>query len=172
MPELEDEIHSKPRAGLPEPENDTPTRKRGKRPHLFLYSLLVPILWFSAGSLLQSFAPTVQLGGSGLFLIVFVAVWITCWHFTKQFGRHFLRAERIWLIIFTTIWAELAESLALWALLDDRSLAGAQPLSTYAVCGILAFTLVFDAFVMWTSYTFLAKRIITRLLGQDVPASS
>jgi len=117
-------------------------------------------------------SPTMKLGAFGLFVILYAAVWITCWHFTKKFPRHFHRRERITLIILTTIWAAIIESLVIWTLIEDRALSGAPSLSGNAHLGIIAFTLAFDAFMMWAAYTFLAKKFISRLLGNGAAAGA
>jgi cation transport ATPase len=148
------------------------TRAGSGRPPLLRYSLLVPAVWLLLGGMLQWAAPTAKFGAFGLLLVLYAAVWITCWHFAKRFARHFLRKERIKLIVLTTIWALLVESLGLWTLIEDRALSGAPDLTAHALAGVLTFTFAFDAFMMWAAYTLLAKRILTKLLTEGSTAGA
>ena len=91
-----------------------------RRPRLFLYSLLLPALWFGTGFLMLEFFPSKRLGLEGLILILFAMVWIISWHFAKNFRRHFSKSERLRLIIYCVCWAAVAELLAIYSAVSDR----------------------------------------------------
>jgi hypothetical protein len=55
-----------------------------KRPWLFVYSLVLPALWFAVGVVVNLVIPGKRLGVLGLAALVYVFVSIVAWHFAKR----------------------------------------------------------------------------------------
>ena len=134
-----------------------------KVPKLFIYSIMLPVAWLSFGSIFSYFFPEKKLGVMGLVLIIHLALLPICWHFSKKFNRHFLRSEKIRLIIYLALWALICESLGL---LYVFSLDSQRSISISALLGILGFTLVIDTLFMYLAVQFTGKRFINYFMGK------
>lgn len=133
-----------------------------KTPNLFLYSLVLPVFWLTFGFVLDAIAPGKRLGMFGLFLIIYATLIPICWHFTKNFGRHFNKGEKIKLIIFLTLWAVICELWALWYYVSFESTSGIDE----AIYGVIGFTVAIDALFMTLGVQFAAKRINNHFLNR------
>ncbi|RJE74153.1 hypothetical protein BGP76_13245 [Reichenbachiella sp. MSK19-1] len=111
---------------------------------------------------MDAIAPGKRLGMFGLFLIVYATLTPICWNFTKNFGRHFNKAEKIKLIIFLTLWAVICELWALWYYVSFESTSGFDE----AIYGVIAFTVAIDALFMTLGVQFAAKRINNHFLNR------
>lgn len=69
-----------------------------KKPNILLYSLTLPFFWFSLGFFMDYFFTGKQLGSLGFIIIIFAAITLICWLLSRQFGRHFMRSEKIKLL--------------------------------------------------------------------------
>ena len=134
-----------------------------KAPKLFIYSIILPVIWLSFGSIFSYFFPDKNLGVMGLVLIIHLALLPICWHFSKNFNRHFLTNEKIRLVIYFTLWAVICESLGL---LYIFSLESQSSIPTPALLGVLGFTLVVDMFFMYLGVQFVGKRFLNYFMGK------
>lgn len=134
-----------------------------KAPKLFIYSTILPVIWLSFGSIFSYFFPEKKLGVMGLVLIIHLALLPICWHFSKNFNRHFLKNEKIRLVIYLTLWAFICESLGL---LYVFSLDSQSSMPTSALLGILGFTLAMDTLFMYLGVQFAGKHFVNYFMSK------
>ena len=139
-----------------------------KRPRLILYSLLLPVLWLSFGYALTYLAKGKRLGAMGLLLVVYATTTIIAWHFAKSYKRQFTKAERLKLIAYCTIWTVATEMLSLYSLVSEDPRASS--LSGKAILGLVGFTVLMDALIIWAGFTHYANRVIESCLRKTSPA--
>src|SRR5690606_30111564 len=92
-----------------------------RKPKTFLFSLLLPLIWFSIGGIMAYFFPGKKLGIGGLALIVYLSITPVCWILAKSFGRYLRRSEKFKLIGYYTLWALICEFWGLWYYLSLNS---------------------------------------------------
>jgi hypothetical protein len=141
-----------------------------ERPRLLLYSLLLPIVWFTLGLAMHAAFPGKRLGMVGLVAVVFLVVWLISWHFAKTFRRHFSKPERLKLVLYCSLWAAFMELLALYSIIADQADAGQSPLGAEGLLGIAGFTVALDTLILWAAFTFTAKKFIDAQLSKHSAA--
>lgn len=133
-----------------------------KSPNLFLYSLLLPLIWFSFGSLMNFFFPGKRLGVFGLVLVLYAAITPICWYFSRKFARHFSTGEKVRLIFYLTAWAIICEFWVLWYHL---SLESTPEMEDSSLGFVLLFTAAMDAFFVSLGVHFIGKRVFNYFLN-------
>ena len=132
-----------------------------KKPKLFLYSLLVPIIWVSFGVLMDFLMPGKRLGTFGLLIVIYLAITPIFWHFSKTYRRHLLLTEKVRLIIYCTFWASIAESLGLWYFVNFEATDAVKSLNIPVIIGI---TIAIDALFFAAAIHFTGNRMINYFL--------
>ena len=140
-----------------------------KHPNIFLYSLILPLIWFSFGFFMDYFFIGKTLGVFGLVLIIYAAITPICWHFARTFIRHFTVREKVKLIIYLTVWAVICEFWALWYHLSLESTPKMDDSSLYFV---LAFTAAMDVLFMSLGVHFIGKRMCTYFLSKGAQVNA
>jgi hypothetical protein len=106
-------------------------------PNFFLYSVILPAIWLSAGGLVHVIAPSIRLGAMGLAGVVFIYSWIVGWRFSKRFNRHLTIPEAVRLIAYSSCWAIVIEILGLYAYTSEKGVP-VLDLKTYSAIGVAA----------------------------------
>lgn len=140
-----------------------------KKPNILLYSLTLPFFWFSLGFFMDYFFTGKRLGSLGFIIIIFAAITLICWHLSRNFGRNFMKSEKVKLIIYLTILAVICEFLGIWynLSLESTPKMGASTLSL-----ILAFTAATDALLISLGVHFIGKRMCNYFLSKDEQANT
>ena len=137
------------------------TSSPGKKPLLFAYSSLLPLVWFGFGFLISSIFPEQRAGAVGTALVIVAAVMLLSWLFVRNHHRNFSRSERWRLIGYCAIWALALESMGLtyaaYAGLVDPSHIGAIAFS-------VVFAIVLDTLMIWGAFNYASRRFIDSYL--------
>jgi hypothetical protein len=136
-----------------------------RKPNLFLYSLILPLVWISFGTLTAFLLPGVRLGMFGLVLVLHITFGIICWRFSKTFCRQFDRPESYRLIAYSSIWALLLEAASLCYYLASQSQLDRAHFSLLVFS--LSFTAVLDIVLIASAVLFVAKRFLNYFLSKQ-----
>lgn len=123
-----------------------------QRPKLLAYSLLLPVIWLALGATLDALPIDLQLGMSGLLLIVYLTLSVICWRIARVHQRPLTRGEKLRLSAYFVLWNLMCESLALYSVLP-----GVEPAVLLMTLGI---TLIVDSVVLSLAVHFLTGRLI------------
>ena len=146
-------------------ESSTGNSASQKKPKMFLYSLILPTIWFSLGIAINSIAPGKHLGMFGLFIVIHLTLLPICWHFAKMHRRQFTTLEKFKLTAYFCLWAYAAELLALFYLIS--SAAPENAISPQQVIPIVAFTLVVDTVFFTLGVIFTASRMLKYFINRQ-----
>ena len=146
-------------------ETPTGSSTNQKKPKMFLYSLILPTIWFSLGMAVNSIAPGKHLGMFGLLIVIHLTLLPICWHFAKKHGRQFTTTEKFKLIVYFCLWAYTAELLALFYLIT--SAAPENAINPQQIIPIVAFTLVIDTVFFTLGVIFTASRMLKYFINRQ-----
>ena len=90
-----------------------------KSPKIFVYSVIVPIVWFSMSFSLLAIAPEVELTVAGTIIAVNLSLFFICRHFSKRFKRQFSINEKLRLFSYSFLWITAIRGLSLYGISDD-----------------------------------------------------
>jgi len=139
-------------------------------PKLFLYSILVPVIWFTLGFIALYAASGKSLGMFGLVIVLQAALGVASWHLARNYRRELNLKEKVRLAVYCTIWAVLSESLALFSLLTSGP--ESSRLSTTGVVTVLIVTFSVDALFASLSVFISMPRMVRFFLERQVSENS
>jgi len=142
----------------PGPESPTGISTSQKKPKMFLYSLILPTIWFSLGTAINLLVPGKHLGMFGVLIIIHLTLLPICWHFAKYYRRQFTTFEKFKLTAYFCLWAYAVELLALFYLVTSQ--APENAISAQHILPVVAFTLVVDTLFFTLGVIFTAGRML------------
>jgi len=90
-----------------------------KSPKVFIYSILVPLVWLSLSFSLLAISPEIELGITGIIIVVNLSLFVLCWHFSRTFKRQFSNNEKLRLFIYSFLWMAAIRALSLYGISDS-----------------------------------------------------
>ena len=120
-------------------------------PKIFAYSLVLPIVWFSAGYLMLYVLSGVELGILATVLVVYISLSAICWLFIKKFNRDFNRSEKIRLTIYFLIWSFLIRLVSIYGVSEN--------MTTNALLIAISIVFTIDCIIIISTVFSASKRI-------------
>ena len=133
--------------------------------NMFLYSLVLPIVWFSFGALVHMVTPGKHLGMFGLLAVIYFTLFSICWHFARKYRRQFTSIEKFKLIVYFCLWAYFSELIGLLSLFNQQ--VQKNNITPQQVIFIVVITLVVDTVFLSLAVIFTARRMLKFFLDRQ-----
>ena len=138
--------------------------ERQPKPKLFLYSLVLPVVWMTVGTILSEAAPNFRLGIAGTtFFFMLICVGIS-WIFLKRHGRMPANTESWRLIAYCSALAILMETWVLLAALTWPELFPDIQITKDIVIFAIGFAAVLDTVIIALGFKVVAPRYLKKLM--------
>ncbi len=131
----------------------------GNKPKLFLYSLILPTIWFTFGWINLLVAPGRRLGIPGLVMVMITATIGMSWLLARKYQRQFTSEETWKLIGYCFVWAFFCEFFGILYAVSFPEETGLNIDAQTAIVGITIGAAVNFLFV-WAALKRLSPRFI------------
>lgn len=121
-----------------------------RKPKIFLYSMLLPVIWYSLGSAVYAVNPGANIGIFGTAVMFVGTALLICWLFVRRHRRAFSNVEYRKIIAYCLVWAICMEALSLTTLFTETPQD--QRLPDGWMVYIVLFTLFMDTLFVWLSF--------------------
>ncbi len=131
----------------------------GSKPKLFLYSLILPAIWFTFGWISLLVAPGRRLGIPGLVMVMITATIVMSWLLVRKYHRQFTNNEMWKLIVYCFAWAFFCESFGMLYAVSFPEETGLNINAQTAIVGLTIGAAV-DFLFAWAAFKHWSPRFI------------
>ena len=128
--------------------------KSEKKPWLFAYSTLLPLIWVSLSFIVSVVAPQWQMGVLGTLIVLFGTMYAIGWMVFRRCERALFPEEEVRLFVYLLFWSLLLESIILFGMFSQNPGS-----ATGAWLDTVVFTVVLQALYVGLAVRFLGRRV-------------